>query len=301
MITALRIPVAEPVAVGPMVATLRCHAVPGYEHHDAETGTHRRAVRTKGGAAHVTVCFGDLVESPGRERRNGRHLDVLVDTADRADVTEVAEVDETVRQWLDLATDPTVVDSLFESDPVLGPLVRTHPGLRVVGTTDWFATAVSTVLGQQVSVAAACTFGGRLVAAFGDDAPGGLRCFPTPQRLATVDPDELRAVIGTTRSRARTLSGLARAAADGLTPASSSFASDLLALSGIGPWTVEYLALRLGDRDAYPSGDLVLRRALQVATAREAAVRAEQWRPWRAYAVTHLWTRATYSPPESSA
>ncbi|WP_241383913.1 DNA-3-methyladenine glycosylase family protein [Rhodococcus sp. CH91] len=298
MITTLRLPVTEPVALGPMLATLRSHTVPGYEHHDTETGTHCRVVRTPGGVTHVAVRFGSLMRPRVREDGGVRHLEVLLETSGHREIEEVCGA---VRQWLDLATDPAVVDSIFASDPVLGPLVRVHPGLRVVGTTEWFATAVSTVLGQQVSVAAACTFGGRLVSAYGDEAPGGLRCFPTPQRLARVDPDELRAVIGTTRSRARTLRGLARAAADGLAPTSSSFTSDLLGLPGIGPWTVEYLALRTGNRDAYPSGDLVLRRALNVATARDAVERAERWRPWRACAVTHLWTQATYSSPESSA
>jgi len=298
MTTTFRIPVAEPVAVGPMLASLRNHTVPGYEQHDSTTGTHRRAIRTNGGAAHVTVRLGDLAISALGKGGNVRHLEILVETAGRADA---ADVGDTIRTWLDLGVDPSVVDAAFASDPVLGPLVRTHPGLRVVGTTDWFATAVATVLGQQVSVAAACTFAGRLVAAFGDDAPGGLRCFPAPHRLAGVEQSELRAVIGTTRSRARTVSELARAVADGVGPEQPSFTEDLLALPGIGPWTVDYLALRLGDRDACPSGDLVLRRALQVTSAREAAERAEQWRPWRAYAVTHLWTHATYSPPESSA
>ncbi|MEU5841606.1 AlkA N-terminal domain-containing protein [Rhodococcus sp. NPDC047139] len=298
MITVLRIPMAEPVAVAPMLAMLRSHVVPGHEHHDAESGTHRRAVRTKGGAAHVTVRFEDLMKPSSREPGEVRHLEVVVETAYAVEVEEVVAV---VEQWLDLATDPTVVDSAFRSDPVLGPLVRANPGLRVVGTTDWFATAVSTVLGQQVSVAAACTFGGRLVAAFGDDATGGLRCFPGPHRLARIDPDELRAAIGTTQSRARTLAHLARAAADGLAPEQSSFAEDLLALPGIGSWTVDYLSLRIGDRDACPSGDLVLRRALGVTTAREVARQAERWRPWRAYAVMHLWMQAAYSLPKSSA
>ncbi|MBF4478337.1 DNA-3-methyladenine glycosylase family protein [Rhodococcus rhodochrous] len=298
MTTTFRIPVAEPIAVGPMLASLRSHTVPGYEHHDSATGTHRRAIRTNGGAAHIAVRFDDPATPDDGKHGEVRHLEVHVEAAGRVDVEEI---EERVRQWLDLGVDPSVVDAVFEADSVLGPLVQTHPGLRVVGTTDWFATAVSTVLGQQVSVAAACTFAGRLVAAFGDDAPGGLRCFPTAHRLATVEQSDLRAVIGTTQSRARTVAELARAAADGVAPEQPSFGADLLALPGIGPWTVDYLALRLGDRDAYPSGDLVLRRALQVESAREATERAEQWRPWRAYAVMHLWTHATYSPPASSA
>ncbi|MEE2032089.1 DNA-3-methyladenine glycosylase family protein [Rhodococcus chondri] len=284
----LRVPLTPPFASGPLLAALRSHTVPGLERHDAATGTHTRAIRTRHGAATVSVTLRDT-----------DHVTVrIAGTAPR----DTAEVVETVRHWLDLDTDPAIVDAAFADDPRLGPLTVATPGLRVLGSTDWFSTAVQTVLGQQVSVAAACTFGGRLVAEYGDDAPGGLRCFPTPQRLAGADPERLRAVIGTTRSRARTVQALAAAAGEGLDPATASFRADLLALPGIGPWTVEYLALRvLGDRDAYPSGDLVLRRALGVDTTREVLERAQSWRPWRAYAVSHLWTVAAYSPSVSSA
>lgn len=280
MITTTRLAMTLPFSVGPLVATLRRHAVPGHERHDAATGSHCVALRTAHGTATVAVTL----------RADTGYVVVRIDAPHRADV---ADVESIVRRWLDLDTDPVVVDAALSTDPVLAPLVRARPGLRVLGSTDWFTTAMQTVLGQQVSVAAASTFAGRLVAAFGDDAPGGLRCSPTPQRIASLDPEELRAAIGTTRSRGNTLLVLARAVCDGLDPASASFSRDLLALPGIGPWTVDYLALRTGDRDAYPAGDLVLRRALEVDTAREATARAAEWRPWRAYAVSHLWAHAT--------
>src|SRR5690606_30731928 len=186
-----------------------------------------------GGAAHIAVRFDDPATPDDGKHGEVRHLEVHVEAAGRVDVEEI---EERVRQWLDLGVDPSVVDAVFEADSVLGPLVQTHPGLRVVGTTDWFATAVSTVLGQQVSVAAACTFAGRLVAAFGDDAPGGLRCFPTAHRLATVEQSDLRAVIGTTQSRARTVAELARGRADGGGAGPPSFGSGLPGLPGNGPW-----------------------------------------------------------------
>ncbi|MFD3809862.1 DNA-3-methyladenine glycosylase family protein [Rhodococcus sp. NPDC058639] len=280
MITVARLPVALPFSVRPLLATMRSHAVPGHERHDVTTGTHCIALRTAHGIASAAVTL----------RADTGSVVARIDAPHRADI---ADVESAVRRWLDLDADPTVVDAALAVDPVLAPLVRARPGLRVLGSTDWFTTAVQTILGQQVSVAAAATFAGRLVAAFGDDAPGGLRCSPAPQRIAALAPEELRAAIGTTRSRANTLLVLARAVSDGLDPASASFSRDLLALPGIGPWTVDYLALRTGDRDAYPAGDLVLRRALEVGTAREAIALAAQWQPWRAYAVAHLWAHAT--------
>ena len=197
---------------------------------------------------------------------------------------------------------------------MLAPLVAARPGLRVVGSTDGWETAVTTVLGQQVSVAAARTFAGRLVALLGPpadpslagtddgagDPDGRPRTFPSPQAVAAVDPARLASAIGLTGARARTVRALAEAAADGLAlgpdadPAT--VRAELLALPGIGPWTVDYLALRaLGDRDACPSSDLVLRRALGGITAREVEAVSQRWRPWRAYAVTHLWTEAAYA------
>src|SRR5690606_11883282 len=114
--TTFRIPVVEPVAVGPMLASLRSHTVAGYEHHDSATGTHRRAIRTNGDAAHVAVRFDDPATPDGGRRGDVRHLEVHVETAGRADVEEI---EERVRRWLDLGVDPSVVDAAFESDPVL--------------------------------------------------------------------------------------------------------------------------------------------------------------------------------------
>lgn len=281
----LRIPVTPPFAAGAVLAALRAHTVVGYERHDAAGATHVRAVRTPTGASAVSVTLG----APD-------HVTVRVDTDD---TRSVAEPDELVRSWLDLDADPAV-DATLRTDTLLAPLVAARPGLRVLGSTDWFATAVQTVLGQQVSVAAGCTFTARLVGAYGDPAPQGLKCFPPPGRLAHSDVGELRAAVGLTASRARTVRELARVADGGLDPTRSDFRAALLAVPGIGPWTVDHLSLRvLGDRDAFPSGDLVLRRALGIDDPRAAVARAEPWRPWRAYAVSHLWTHAAYAPSSS--
>lgn len=282
MSVALRLAVTPPLATAPMLAALRSHTVAGLERHDAATGTHVRSVRGRHGPAVVAI----------RPRPAAEHVPVRID-ADRRDLPEVEQL---VRRWLDLDAEPAVIDAALGADPQLAPMVAARPGLRVLGTTDWFDTAVQTVLGQQVSVAAAATFAGRLVARYGDPGSGAMRCFPAPERLAAADADEVQGAVGLTRARVRTVLALARAAADGLDPAEPvRFRTDLAALPGIGPWSVDYLAVRvLGDRDAYPAGDLVLRRALGVGSAREATARARQWSPWRAYAAFHLWTHAAY-------
>ncbi len=138
------------------------------------------------------------------------------------------------------------------------------------------------------------------MAAFGPSAPGGLTAFPRPEVLAEAGPDALRAVTGVTRARARTVHAVACAVSDGLVldPGSDRDLARrrLLALPGIGPWTADYVALRaLGDPDAFPADDLVLRRALAMPTAGGAEARAAAWRPWRGYAAMHVWTKAVFS------
>ncbi|MET0789080.1 MAG: AlkA N-terminal domain-containing protein [Cellulomonas sp.] len=262
----------RPFDPAPALASLAAHAVPGVE--VVEGGTVRRVV---GGAAVTATLSQDRV--------------VLV--ADGAGVDLAALADT----WFGLADDLGTVQESFARDPVLGPLVRARPGLRILGHPDGFEAAVTTVLGQQVSLAAARTFGGRLAAAYGTPGPDGLTVYPSAAALADVDPVELQAVVRITHSRARTLHAVARACADGLVlaPGATEVRERLLALPGIGPWTADYLALRvLGDRDALPVGDLVLRRALGVGTPAEVARLAEPWRPWRAFAAVHLWTATAY-------
>ena len=150
-----------------------------------------------------------------------------------------------------------------------------------------------------MSLAAARVLGARFVAHFqAERLDAELQPFPSPERVAAADPVVLRAAVGTTGARARTVVALAAACAGGLDltgPEPAHVRARLLELPGIGPWSVEYLAVRvLGDRDAFPAGDLVLQRALGVSSAREAEEIAEPWRPWRAYGLFHLWTAETY-------
>jgi AraC family transcriptional regulator, regulatory protein of adaptative response / DNA-3-methyladenine glycosylase II len=187
---------------------------------------------------------------------------------------------ERVRRMFDIDADPERIAAHLGRDRMLRALVRRWPGARVPGAWDRFELAVRAVVGQQVSVAAATTLMGRLAARFGTRIDTGdpslTHVFPDAETLrdATID--------GMPSSRAATIRALAAADLD----------ADLTQLRGVGPWTASYIAMRSGDADAFPHGDLVLRRAAGGLTARELLARAEAWRPWRAYAAILLWRSA---------
>ena len=197
-----------------------------------------------------------------------------------------------VKALMDLACHPAEVAQ------VLGALAESHPGLRVPGAFDGFEVAVRAVLGQQVSVAAARTLAGRFAAAFGDaiETPFAslTTLFPTAERVADLPPERI-ARLGMPGARARTVAALAVAVADGslvLMPYADVEATleRLRALPGIGEWTAQYIAMRaLAWPDAFPHTDLGVMKALGGAGARRALEAGEAWRPWRAYAVMHLW------------
>ena len=200
---------------------------------------------------------------------------------------------------LDLDADPEAVDGLLREDPLLTPLVDKAPGRRVPRTVDAEEFAVRAVLGQQVSTAAARTHAGRLVRAHGervDDPGGGLsHLFPPATALAGLDPESL----AMPRARRATLTGVVAALGSGALQLGVGSDRDearaqLTALPGIGPWTVECIAMRaLGDPDAFTPTDLGLRRAaagLGLPHTPAALTRhSAHWRPWRAYAVQYLW------------
>lgn len=274
-------PATGPFDPGSLLDWIVSHAVPGLDRTEATTRTTVRLVdvgrqvpvEAALGADGVRVRAEELL--PGERRR----LDVIV------------------RRWFDLERDPRDLDGPLAGDPLLAPCVRARPGLRVAVHPDGWQAALQTVIGQQVSLAAARTLTGRLVAAFGSDGPSGLRLAPTPEVLLAAGEDVVRVAVGLTSARARTLLGLARACADGvrLVPGEDERAvrQRLLAVPGIGPWTVDHLALRaLGEPDVFPSSDLVLRRTAGVDDARALARRAEQWSPARSRAAAHLWAAA---------
>lgn len=296
--------VVGPLASGPMLGALAAHSLPGVQETRIEEGTVRRVLELDGLPTLVEVRVSDVGRQGGVvELRLGEGVDD----------TRTSLAVQAVRDWLDLDLDPATVDPVLAADARLAPLVARRPGLRVVGSPDPFEAAVTTVLGQRVSLAAARVFGARFVEHFAQEPapaarqePGGaepsleLRAFPRPELVARADPEVLRRAVGVTGARGRTVVELARVFAEGpdLRAADpAAVRARLLGLPGVGPWTVEYLAVKiLGDRDAFPSGDLVLQRALGVRSAREAEGIAEAWRPWRAYALFHLWTQESYAP-----
>jgi AraC family transcriptional regulator, regulatory protein of adaptative response / DNA-3-methyladenine glycosylase II len=201
-----------------------------------------------------------------------------------------------VKHAMDLACDPAVIAA------ALGPLAAASPGLRVPGTFDGFELAVRAVVGQQISVRAARTVLGRIAKAFGetlaDDEDVALsRLFPTAARIAALSPGELVA-LGLTNARARTVIAVAAELAAGrirLEPESdvATTVDALTALPGIGIWTANYIAMRaLRWPDAFLASDLVVLKALAETRAPRAERISESWRPWRAYAVMHLWRNA---------
>ena len=187
-----------------------------------------------------------------------------------------------VRRLFDLDADPCAIDGHLAGSPQLAAGMRDGRGIRVPGAWDAFEGAVKAILGQQVSVERSIALSAALVEAFGD---GG---FPTPAALADADV----AAIGMPGKRGAAVRGLARATLDRgdaflLEPTASR--ETLPNIAGIGPWTTEYVAMRIGrDPDAFPASDWAIMKALQARPA--AAMRqAEGWRPWRAYAVMYLW------------
>jgi AraC family transcriptional regulator of adaptative response / DNA-3-methyladenine glycosylase II len=201
-----------------------------------------------------------------------------------------------VKALMDLACSPAEVAA------ALGELGRRHPGLRVPGAFDGFEVAVRAILGQRVTVAAARTVAGRFAAAFGDpvDTPVASlnRIFPDAARVAGLTYGNI-ARLGMPGARARSVIALARAVAGGeldLTPNADIEATlaRLRALPGVGEWTAQYIAMRaLAWPDAFPHSDLGVMKALEVTDARHALAAGEAWRPWRAYAVMHLWQSLT--------
>jgi AraC family transcriptional regulator of adaptative response / DNA-3-methyladenine glycosylase II len=200
---------------------------------------------------------------------------------------------------LDLDSDPHSVTEVLANDSLIGRLVRGAPGRRVPGAVDGHELAVRAVLGQQVSIRGASTLAGRLAASHGEELERPLgtvtHVFPSAEVLAEVDPAKL----AMPAARRRALLGLVSAIA-GEQLAIDAGADRvetrrrLLALPGIGPWTVEYISMRaLRDPDAFLASDLGVRHALerlgQGGEPAAATTLAERWRPYRAYAVQHLW------------
>lgn len=276
-VLSLRLDHRPPLAWSSLVEFLSRRAVPGVE-------------RVEGGVYERTVAIGDVTGwLRAREEEDQIELSLSLSL-----VPHIARVVRGVRDLFDLDARPAAIAEALRADRELAPLVRRVPGLRVPGAFDPFEVAICSVLAQQISVAGATTLSGRITEKFGrvvPGAPAGLdRVSPRPSDLARASVDAIRA-IGMPESRARTLSLLSRAVDEGLVDLESrTDASDAIArlrtIPGVGPFTAHVIAMRvLRDPDAFPENDLFVVRRLGTNAVR----RAERWRPYRAYAVMHLW------------
>lgn len=219
----------------------------------------------------------------------------------RAEPADLFEIATTARRVFDLTADPGAIADVLSVDPVLRPLVMQEPGLRIPGVWDVFECAVRAVLAERMGMLSERRLTGSLVQRFGEriaDGPDGLtNLFPSAASLAEADLTAL----GVSAARCAAVRALARAVIDRRlspsAPAEEVF-NALAAVPGVTPWVAQYVALRaLGEPDAFPSSDLVLRRlnagprsAPRTVAALERLARA--WRPWRGYATLYLWKRA---------
>lgn len=265
-------------------------ATPGVEAID--DGGYRRAIEWAGASGTLSVrrhprrrCLVATIEGPV-----SAHADALVTPISR---------------MFDVHADPAAIGAHLATDAWFAPLVAAAPGLRVPGAWSAFELVVRAIVGQQVSVKAATTIVGRLVARVGERIDGHPHAstawrFPTPTALASAD----LAGIGMPGKRVAALQGFAQAVADGTvaiefadaaTTDFDTMRAALLALPGIGPWTVEYVAMRAWrDANAWPATDLVLMQSIAardpaLVRATQQRARTDAWRPWRAYAAMHLW------------
>lgn len=273
----LRLPFQPPFDWAATVSYLAARAIAGVEVVDG--GVYRRTIGVDGHPGVLELSLGDGDE------------DHLLLTAHLPRYEGLIHVVQRARDLANL--DHPVAEALAS----LGALASARPGLRPVGAWDPFEVGVRAIVGQQVSVAGATTMIGRLVERHGTPVRGlaelGLsHVFPSAEDLREADLSG----IGLTTARQAAIRSFAAAVADGSLPLDRSlplerFVAEVAALPGLGPWTAQYLALRLGEPDAFPAGDLGLRRGAGVATAAELAALAESWRPHRATAAVHLWAK----------
>jgi len=289
---ALRLAYRAPIAAAQLFGFLASRAIPGIEEGDRDR--YRRTLSLPHGAG--------IVEISAEGGAQG-YLRCLLTLDDLRDLTAAVR---RLRRLFDLDADPVAVANLLGGDPVLGTSVVSMPGLRTPGHVDGDELAFRAVLGQQVSVAGARTVAARLADEHGrklEEASGSLtHLFPSAATIAALEPSQLPMPA----SRARAVIGLAVAIASGDVSLDAgadrdAVAERLLGIPGIGPWTVAYIRLRaLGDPDAFLPTDLGVKRALtqlgRSTAPKDIVATAEPWRPWRAYALQHLWATSARPP-----
>ena len=249
-------------------------------------GTYMRTVRWNGRPAWIRI-----VDAP--------HVSALRVESGTVDAGAQSDLTQRLRALFDLDAKPEEIRAALGKDALLRDAVARNPGLRVPGAFDGFELAIRAILGQQITVKAAATIGGRFSEAFGENIEtpheGLTHLTPTPERVAGASVDEI-ASLGIIRTRARSIIAVASECALGrlrLEPGAEPAATiqQLLALPGIGPWTAQYIAMRaLRMPDAFPKEDLALRNRLGGVSAALAEQRSIVWRPYRSYATLHLWS-----------
>ena len=278
----LRLAYRPPLAFTTMLAFLAKRAIPGIER--VSTNSYERVI---GPACSAWIRVTSAPDKP--------ELRLEISFTDPRSIPGIVR---RVRRLFDLDADMHAAHSVLRDDPLLAKCIRRRPGLRVPGAWDGFEIAVRAVLGQQVSVARSTTLTQRLVEQYGehcDSSMDGLESvFPTPECLLHASLEK----IGLPRSRAVTLRALAEAVLEGRLhfrkgQLLDEFVESATALPGIGPWSAHYVAMRaLNHPDAFPAGDLIIRRVLsrdKRLSEREVENLSQSWRPWRAYAALHLW------------
>lgn len=279
----LRLTYHGPLDWTALVEYLRARAIPGVEHVSGDT--YRRTIVVDGDPGVIEL------------RPGGREEIVLVVHLPHWE--ELIHVVERARRICGIDLDLAEAERHLARDDMIGPIVRAHSGVRVPGTWDPFETGVRAILGQQISIAAANTIAGRLVTRIATPVPGlselGLtHTFPSAPTVADADLDGL----GLPPARAEAVRAFAHAVAEGdvrldRSASLEELVASVTAIPGLGDWTANYIALRLGERDAFPANDLGLRRALAGYAEGKPVELAERWRPWRALAATQLWSADT--------
>lgn len=289
----LRLARRAPFAWPALLRFLALRAVPSVE--EVVDGVYRRSLRLPHGPAIVELAD------------DGEAVRCALALADSRDLGPAVA---RCRRLLDLDADPVAVAETLGPDALLGDLVRAVPGRRSPGAVDGAELAVRAVLGQGITVAAARTLAARLVEAHGTPLPtphGGVtHLFPAAVDLAAVDPASLP---GPAVRRAALHDAVEALATDELTLDAGAdrieAARRLEAIRGIGPWTAAYVTMRaLADPDVFLPGDVALRHAVTrrggPGDSRGMAVLATRWRPWRSYAVHHLWASLDAAPAAPS-
>lgn len=282
----VRLSYRPPLQFKAMLAYLQYREIPGVEHIDLAANSYARTILLDGEAGDIQVRFSE----------EGSFLTLKINYPNTRHLYHIVEK---VRLLFDLKADSEEIDRFFSQDNLLGKVVKNNPGTRVTGCWDGFEVTVRAILGQQVTVKAATTLAGRVADRHGKPYVGSVpeltRTFPRPQDIVSADLDKM----GIVGQRIQAIKMVAEKvtreeiAFDGMSE-TESFVENICQIKGIGEWTAHYVALRaLNDPNAFPHSDLILRRAAapkgETLSAKELRVRAEGWKPWRAYAVILLW------------